>query len=728
LTLESNLLALAVCWISTKLIGLDNLLFKKMSIYFRFVSMLALSLGALLRATVCAGDADLTNGIVPAKMPFGILTVHSSGTGTITPNYNGQELAIGRTYGMTATGRDGFNFTNWTITLTPVLRMVPQDIHEIQTNGSHFLLRNSANRPLNIEYSSNLLQWSYLQTTQLNGNEVEIVDSSASNAAMRFYRASSEWTTNSPTVFFVMQSNIILTANFKDVQVPVLAITVPTQSQRITNAVTVVQGTTYDNGLIVAVWYRLNDNAWDQAEGTTNWSAQVNLLPGRNTLQAFAVDSGGNRSFTNSLMFNCFLSDQLSLITNGVGSITRNFAGSTLPLGFPYTVTAVPGRDHLFAGWSGTISAPENPLTFTMQSNMILEANFAPNPFIAPKGDYNGLFYPADMMGGITGWADTTNSGFLKLALTTNGGFNGELLMEGTNRPFSGTFDLYLQAAVNVPRPGMAPLHLNLHLDPDSGIINGTVANPQWTSSLLARRAVTGNSNAFGGTYTLFLAGCDSGSCFVGAPTPFGDSPAAVQVSHTGAIQMIGTLADGIPISQNSMVSADGYWPLYVSPYQGKGLLIGWLNFVDYGGVSTVVWQKAPSNANDRYYPNGFSTSRVALVTPYTPPLAGQNAANFTNGMIVINSGNLPVGVRLTNQVLIVNNQLRSTSGSISNLTLAITPSNGLFKGTFLDPVTGKATIFNGALMQSSPDWFPSTSGGWFLGTNTGGTIRLLPR
>jgi hypothetical protein len=180
-------------------------------------------------------------------------------------------------------------------------------------------------------------------------------------------------------------------------------------------------------------------------------------------------------------------------------------------------------------------------------------------------------------------------------------------------------------------------------------------------------------------------------------------------------------------ISQSAMVSADGYWPLYVAPYQGKGILLGWFNFADYAGVSIVVWQKPRSYSNDRYYPNGFSTTRVALVRPYMPPLPGQNAVAFTNGTVEINSGNLPPGIRLTNEVSIVNNQLRVSGGSISNLTLVITPSNGWFKGTFLDPVTGKITSFNGAVLQSSPEWFSAASGGWFLGTNTGGTIRLHP-
>ena len=89
--------------------------------------------------------------------------------------------------------------------------------------------------------------------------------------------------------------------------------------------------------------------------------------------------------------------------------------------------------------------------------SITLQANPVPNPFPALKGDYNGLFYPADLTGGITGWADATNSGFFSLTMAASGKFSGKLVMAGTNLPFSGALSLNLQSQVTVSHRAARP-------------------------------------------------------------------------------------------------------------------------------------------------------------------------------------------------------------------------------------------------------------------------------
>ena len=542
-------------------------------------------------------------------------------------------------------------------------------------------------------------------------------------------------TKTSARINFTMQPGLTLQLVFADASRPTVQVSNLAQNRRLrlpvaSNGLFTVQGTTHDNVAVTNVSYRLNGGAWTQAVGTAVWEAPLSLQQPSNAFEIYAQDSAGNVSLTNSVRFTYVQTDTITITSDGDGRVSRMFLGDELELGQSYTVRATPGTGQVFFGWDGTITSTNNPLTFQMQSNMTLVAHFVPNPFLSVTGNYNGLFYP-DGMGSIAAWTDATNSGLLSLNLTKQGGFSGKIIYGGTNLPISGVFGLDMQSQVVLGQFGI-PITITMWLDPDSGVINGSVEQgDSWSAVLMALRASSGFSNAFTGNYSLVLEGCDTGGCFLGsdgkpidpAKLPEGDSPAAVKVTQTGQIQMTGTLADGTAISQNTMVSTEGYWPLYVAPYDGHGVVIGWLNFANYGGASMVLWQRAPDWPKSRYYTNGFTSSRIALVTPYHPPTGGQNAVPWTNGTAVINSGNLPAV--MTNQITLQHNQLVSSQGSISNLTLTITPANGLFKGSFVHPVTGRPTSFQGIVVQQSSEYFPVLSGGWFLGTNAGGTLRL---
>ncbi len=95
---------------------------------------------------------------------------------------------------------------------------------------------------------------------------------------------------------------------------------------------------------------------------------------------------------------------------------------------------------------------------------------------------------------------------------------------------------------------------------------------------------------------------------------------------------------------------------------------------------------------------------------------------SWTNGYAVISDGNLPD--LYTNTIELAGSRVRVLGGSISNLTLTLSPANGQFSGSFLHPVTRRATPVKGAMAQGALD----EGLGWFLGTNQGGVIRLLPR
>ncbi len=87
---------------------------------------------------------------------------------------------------------------------------------------------------------------------------------------------------------------------------PTLAITSPTPNQQWSNATFTATFKAADNTAVAAVYYSLNGAPWTNATAVnswTNWSASLQLNTGANTLQAYALDTGGNASATNIVSF-----------------------------------------------------------------------------------------------------------------------------------------------------------------------------------------------------------------------------------------------------------------------------------------------------------------------------------------------------------------------------------------------------------------------------------------
>jgi hypothetical protein len=223
----------------------------------------------------------------------------------------------------------------------------------------------------------------------------------------------------------------------------------------------------------------------------------------------------------------------------------------------------------------------------------------------------------------------------------------------------------------------------------------------------------------------LLVAGCDDyGLCFSDTTNaPWGDSPAWVKISNSGGITMGGTVADGKTLNQSSAVSEQGDWPLFVSLYGGRGFLMGWLNVDPVQQVDSLRWYM-PAGLAGSGYPDGLNQLRIPFLAPYVAPAVGQNAVAWTNAYVVISGGEVP-GM-LTNQVVLANNRITSLpGGSVSNLSLTITASNGQFRGSFTHPVTKRLTTVNGVLLQGEPGPWPPAGGGWFLGPAKDGILRI---
>jgi uncharacterized repeat protein (TIGR02543 family) len=179
-------------------------------------------------------------------------------------------------------------------------------------------------------------------------------------------------------VSFVMQSNLVLVANYSDVMKPTLRITAPISGSRLTNATVKVQGSIKENGCIGQVLCQLNGGQWQQASAATNWSATVSLTPGLNTVRAYAVDAAGNISRTNSVKFTYVLTAPVVVGISGQGAVGPNYNGRWLEIGKTYKMRAAPAARYRFVGWTGSLTNASTTLTFVMASHLTFTANFEP--------------------------------------------------------------------------------------------------------------------------------------------------------------------------------------------------------------------------------------------------------------------------------------------------------------------------------------------------------------
>jgi hypothetical protein len=145
-------------------------------------------------------------------------------------------------------------------------------------------------------------------TPDYNGESLDIGAqysmTAKANKGFGFVNWSGSLSTNKTKLAFTMASGLSFTANFADVTPPVLVILSPKAHAKVTAAALTVTGKASDNVGVTQVYYQLNGTGWSSAATTnvwTNWTAQVTLSPGANTVQAYAEDAAGNLSKTNSV-------------------------------------------------------------------------------------------------------------------------------------------------------------------------------------------------------------------------------------------------------------------------------------------------------------------------------------------------------------------------------------------------------------------------------------------
>jgi hypothetical protein len=590
-----------------------------------------------------------------------VVQTNTLGRGTISPDYNNRSLVIKSNYVITATAAAGFKFTNWT---------------------------GGTNPPYSV-------------------------------------------LTNNARLSFQMETNLTLIANFVDVTPPSVTVTSPAAGQRWSNSTFTAAGTAKDNVQVSNVFCQLNSNGWTPATnvpGDTNWAhwtATLTNLESTNLFEAYSVAITGNISPTNKVTFFYIPSATLAVTNNGNGKITPVDNGRLLAIGTNYTLTASAGHDWIFSNWvaSGSTNFVSNSpkLTFTMQSNLALAANFVTNVFLAAQGTYNGLFAPANAP------RQQTNSGAITLSVTSTGALSGKLTL-GTNTPsLTGQFDPAGVAAITTPRKGQSNLITTLQLDFAGQTVAGSVTDGSFVAQVIADLDVfnsTRKATNYEGHYTFIIPGTNDPG--VG---PLGTSCGTVTVSPSGAVTFTVSLADGTtaPVNPSSVVSKDGWWPFYLPLYSGNGSLWSWNGFTNVtNGVvifsTNASWINATNASKTAQYRAGFTNETASILgsafNPTNEPLLA-----LSNGQVTLQDTNWPT---ITNQLTLAsNNAITLTNAADTNkLALTINKTNGVISGAFVNPANSKQTLnISGVLLQNE-----TNAQGCFIGTNQNGTFLLVPQ
>ncbi len=551
----------------------------------------------------------------------------------------------------------------------------------------------------------------------LNGAELEVGQAYTLEAQPARGAVFVGWTgsvqTNSPVLRFIMRTGTTLTANFQfnynlERELPEVAITSPADGSRLEAPTFVVQGQARDNVAVARVEVSVNNSPWQLAQGTDNWGFQGVARPGPNTVRVRAVDQAGNESMPVQRTLHYTIGSILTVRVNGAGTVTPDGHGRLLDVGAAYDVRANPAAGHVFTGWSGGVSGTSPALQFTMQTNLVIEANFAPRAVSLARGVFNGLVYPTSSL-------VPTKCGFFQIEVAADGAFTGFLRQGNATQPLSGRFDANGQASTTVQRTGQSAVTLSLQLETTAGErLMGRFDDDGTTVDLFAYRQVFDGVTSvtpLAGRYTFVMPGPTNA-----VSSPAGDGFGEIVVDGAGRVKFGGDLPDGTPVRCEAFMARNGLWPLHVPLAGGRGMLLGWITVSkdpSLDAFGEIIWHK-PLAPQDRYYPAGFSTRRHLFGNLYTPTAKASSGDRTIGGML--SGGNL-------DKVVLGNN------GSPLNLTVQqftwnFRPDSGFVGGSFIHPTTKEETTFRGALLQKR-GW----TSGYFLGQNQSGVVHLqLPQ
>ena len=499
---------------------------------------------------------------------------------------------------------------------------------------------------------------------------------------------------------------------------PTLTVATPTAWAQVLTPEVTVSGTTGGSVPATSVVFRVENSAgtgsFTPAAGAASFTGlATGLVPGANTIRIRSLNALGVTLAEVAQPVLYVVPSPLTVTVAGSGSVTAGFLGaSTRNLGFGYNITATPAPGMIFAGWSGSVSSKLPTLHFAMAAGEQLTATFIPNPFPSVQGKYLAL---------LTG----SEEGRVRFIVASNGIATASVTVGGVPYTALGRLAADGSGTFTFPRPGQPALHIAVQLDlSGSGGMSGTLTDGSLISTFSNPMAWSPTSAAYphAGRYTLALppnpASTDTSLMGVGYAT--------LLVGSNGIAQFSGVLANGRTFTYGTTVSVNDTLPIYI-PFSSTSALSGMLTITP-SSVSdlqgSLHWTRA-ANPAASIHPDAIDTTLPVVGSLYVRPAAGTpvvtvpNAVN--NSAIVLQDGNLNPTVTQP-ATLNGNSQLVLSTPVLPGFNAGINLANGIYRGSFIHPVTHALSPFSGVIFQKQDAGY-----GLFLTASASGSSSLTP-
>ncbi len=440
---------------------------------------------------------------------------------------------------------------------------------------------------------------------------------------------------------------------------PTLKIT--TKPGTVTSGTFQIAGTAKDNADISRVEVRVNGGAAQLATlgALTNGSRSVSLAGlalenGKNTIVITAFDTSGNAVAKNVTLKVKFNNSRPALAGSYHGLLTAVAAPTNDTTGFVKATVSAVG---VVTG-QVTIGKAVLPIRGLLDNAGVMHFDVTGDTTAAPTS-----LALSKTIAGVP-----SNYGTLELATAAGG-------------KISGTLKNATPAVI-------------ANVDTDRAAFDGkTVA-----TSVPAQYLVNG------GKYTVLFPARAVQPGLAPADFPSGHGIGTLTIKKNGTVALIGTLADGAPVSASYPLSAALKWPFFAKLYASGGVITGPVQLDntqadrDLKGAD-LLWLRPLNNAAKHYvngWPAGIKVDLLGASYTSVPPLPGLDGPDLQNGnaTLTFSGGKIVTPPTITRTVSIAANGKATNAPANPDFNLVLVLPTGKFNGKFTHQDNTKPKYF----------------------------------